>query len=215
MRPLFFSGLSVLLMFALTGCETSMHHAQTDFAFEHRDSGHSHHDSSYRNRWVKGLAGVQVHRLNPSLTQDLTGIARHFNKPVYVVSGCRSIAHNRQVGGVKGSYHTRCLAADFYIPGVSKRKVARYIRTLSHRGGIGLYCGKGSVHLDVGPKRDWYWGCRKKKQNLIARQAPGKRPAHRQKNQKTASAADSGIKSVQDLQTGLRGMNTKMGLVAN
>ena len=182
MQALFSLAIPAFLILFLTGCEATMPHTQTDFAFDHLSSDHSSGKASGKSRWVKSVGGVQLHRLNPDLTRDLVRIARYFNKPVYVVSGCRSVAHNRAVGGMKGSYHTRCLAADFFIPGVSKRKIARYANSLSDRGGIGLYCNKGSVHLDVGPKREWYWGCRKKKPPLIAKRKNNKAP-----EQKTAA----------------------------
>jgi uncharacterized protein YcbK (DUF882 family) len=30
------------------------------------------------------------------------------------------------------------------------------------RGGVGTYCHTNSVHVDVGPERDWNWRCRRR-----------------------------------------------------
>ncbi len=109
--------------------------------------------------WIKSGRGVRVAELSPRLKRQLVGIARHFGKPVHVTSGCRSSAHNRRVGGVNGSFHIRCLAADFNVPGVPKQRLASYVRKLPARGGVGVYCGKSTVHLDLGPRRNWYKAC--------------------------------------------------------
>jgi uncharacterized protein YcbK (DUF882 family) len=54
------------------------------------------------------------------------------------------------------------MAVDFKIRGVNKYALARYLKKLPGRGGVGTYCGNSIVHLDVGPKRSWHHGCRKK-----------------------------------------------------
>ena len=38
--------------------------------------------------------------------------------------------------------------------------VVSYIRL--SRGGVGTYCHTDSVHVDVGPERDWNWRCRRR-----------------------------------------------------
>ncbi|TIL49575.1 MAG: DUF882 domain-containing protein, partial [Mesorhizobium sp.] len=54
-------------------------------------------------------------------------------------------------------------AADIQVPGVSKAQLASYIRTMPGRGGVGTYCHTESVHIDVGPERDWNWRCRRRR----------------------------------------------------
>ena len=53
--------------------------------------------------------------------------------------------------------------ADIQIKGVSKWELATYLRSLPERGGVGTYCHTASVHIDIGPQRDWNWRCRRKK----------------------------------------------------
>jgi uncharacterized protein YcbK (DUF882 family) len=71
--------------------------------------------------------------------------------PVKITSGCRCLEHNRKVGGTLGSEHTRGIAADFVVPGVSPEVIAGYLRdTYPGRYGIGEYADW--VHLDMRPR---------------------------------------------------------------
>jgi uncharacterized protein YcbK (DUF882 family) len=56
-----------------------------------------------------------------------------------------------------------CAAADIQVEGVGKWELARYLRAMPGRGGVGTYCHTDSVHVDVGPERDWNWRCRRRK----------------------------------------------------
>ena len=97
--------------------------------------------------------------LNPRLGSLLRSIEGHFHRPLTVTSGCRSHQHNRSIGGARESWHLRCMAADVKVDGVSKGAVAHYAAGLGGRGGIGTYCHDSSVHVNLGPRREWYWGC--------------------------------------------------------
>lgn len=113
---------------------------------------------SIRGGSIRGYRG-----LNPRLRRLLAVVRRHYGRPVIISSGCRSHRHNRRVGGAKHSLHLRCMAADFKVAGVSKASLRRYVSGLPGRGGVGTYCGRNIVHLDVGPRRSWYYGCRKRR----------------------------------------------------
>lgn len=103
---------------------------------------------------------VDVACLKPSLVRVLKTIESHYGRPMVVTSGYRSPSHNRQARGAKNSLHMYCAAADVQIAGVGKWELARYARSMSGRGGVGTYCHTESVHIDVGPERDWNWRCR-------------------------------------------------------
>lgn len=105
---------------------------------------------------------VDVRCLKPGLVSILHKIERHYGKKVLVTSGYRSPAHNRAVNGAKHSQHMYCAAADIKVDGVSKWELARYVRALPGRGGVGTYCRTNAIHVDVGPERDWNWRCRRK-----------------------------------------------------
>lgn len=107
--------------------------------------------------------GVQVACLKPKLLAVLKKVERHFGKKVMVTSGYRSPARNRRAGGVKNSHHTTCNAADIQVAGISKWIIAKYLRTIDGRGGVGTYCRTKSVHIDIGSQRDWHQPCRRRK----------------------------------------------------
>ena len=79
-----------------------------------------------------------------------------------VTSGYRSRRYNRKVRGARKSQHMYCAAADVQVPGVSKWELAKFVRSMPGRGGVGTYCHTESVHIDVGPERDWNWRCRRR-----------------------------------------------------
>ncbi len=106
---------------------------------------------------------VDVACLKPQLVKMLKSIEGHYGQSVVITSGYRSPGHNRQVRGAKNSLHMFCAAADFQVPGVSKWDLAKYLRSMPNRGGVGTYCNTESVHIDVGPDRDWNWRCSRRK----------------------------------------------------
>lgn len=101
---------------------------------------------------------VEVSCLRPQLVAILKTIERRFNKPVIITSGYRSPSYNQKVNGAKRSMHMSCAAADIQVPDTNKWDVAKFVRALPNRGGVGTYCHQ-SIHVDVGPKRDWNWTC--------------------------------------------------------
>ncbi len=102
---------------------------------------------------------VKTGCFKPELLQVLKTVEKHYGKPIIVTSGLRAAKRNR----ARQSLHTRCEAADIQIAGVDKWELAEYLRTMPGRGGVGTYCHTESVHIDIGPERDWNWRCRRKK----------------------------------------------------
>jgi len=92
------------------------------------------------------------------LMNNLQVLRDYLGKPIYVNSGYRSPAWNKEVGGVGGSMHLRAMAADIRVPGYSPGQVKAAILHLisagsMQDGGIGLY--PTFVHYDVGSARRW------------------------------------------------------------
>ena len=114
------------------------------------------------NGLLKQNESVDVACLKPSLVRVLKTIEGHYGRKMVVTSGYRDPARNRRANGAKNSLHMDCAAADIQVPGVSKWELASYIRTMPGRGGVGTYCHTESVHVDVGPERDWNWRCRRR-----------------------------------------------------
>lgn len=103
---------------------------------------------------------VQTSCFKPQLLNMLHEAEAHFGKRIVVTSGFRDPEHNARVGGAKRSQHLHCNAADIQMVGVSKWDLARYFRGRPDIGGVGTYCSTNSIHVDIGPRRDWNWKCR-------------------------------------------------------
>ncbi|WP_434723024.1 D-Ala-D-Ala carboxypeptidase family metallohydrolase [Mesorhizobium sp. RIZ17] len=114
------------------------------------------------NGLLKQNESVDVACLKPSLVRVLKTIEGHFGRKMIVTSGYRDPSRNRRANGAKNSLHMYCAAADIQLPGVSKWDLASYVRSMPGRGGVGTYCHTESVHIDVGPERDWNWRCRRR-----------------------------------------------------
>jgi uncharacterized protein YcbK (DUF882 family) len=114
------------------------------------------------NGLLKQTDRVEVGCFKPELVAVLRKIEGHYGKKVVVTSGYRSPSGNRRAGGSRHSLHMMCAAADIQISGVGKWELAKYIRSMPGRGGVGTYCYTDSVHIDVGSERDWNWRCRRR-----------------------------------------------------
>ena len=117
---------------------------------------------SKRGLWAMH-SKVRVKCLKPKLIKLIGKIERKFGKKAVITSGYRSKTYNRRVRGARRSKHLTCEAADISIAGVSKYTLAKYVRSLPGRGGVGTYCRSEFIHIDIGKKRDWHWRCRKRK----------------------------------------------------
>lgn len=102
------------------------------------------------------------------LVRLLHKVEGHYGRPVVVTSGYRDAKHNRRAGGARKSTHIRCMAADIQVERVSKWELAKFLRTLPERGGVGTYCRTNSVHIDIGEERDWHYPCRRAKKKRRA-----------------------------------------------
>ncbi|GAA4112879.1 YcbK family protein [Aminobacter aganoensis] len=111
------------------------------------------------NGLLKQTESVDVGCLKPSLVRILKAAEQHYGKKMIVTSGYRNAERNRRARGAKNSQHMYCAAADIQIPGVGKWELATFLRAMPGRGGVGTYCHTNSVHIDVGPEREWNWRC--------------------------------------------------------
>ena len=91
---------------------------------------------------------VNIACLSPDLMKIVRKAGEHFKGTPVITSGQRS-------SGRRGSYHRKCMAADFFVPGVERAVLAKYLRTLPEAGGVGTYCHTKSVHIDIGEPRNW------------------------------------------------------------
>lgn len=107
------------------------------------------------------------HAIDPVLIAMLDDIRERFG-PVQIVSGYRSPAWNKRVGGATRSYHLRGMAADIKVSRIDEHgtrievgpdEVFRYIDAKWPHCGLGLY--KSWVHVDCRPYRA-RWGLKVK-----------------------------------------------------
>jgi len=143
--------------------------------FDIDEEGHEEFEEPIRTASIANLAtrgrhglllqrpGVKVGCFTRPLLSILRKVERRFRRKPIVTSGYRSPRHNRMVRGARRSTHIRCMAADIQVKGVSKWKLAKYLRTLPGRGGVGTYCHTKSVHIDIGKKRAWHYCKRSRK----------------------------------------------------
>ena len=78
----------------------------------------------------------------------LEPIRAHFDRPVIVTSGFRSVALNKRIGGSATSQHCKGEAADFTVPGVSNFELCKWMeRNLNYDQLIYEYGESGWVHV--------------------------------------------------------------------
>lgn len=104
-----------------------------------------------RSDWGTFVSSKSVNALclSPKLRFVIWEFEGHFGKKVVLNSGYRDGWHNAAAGGADNSYHTKCMAADFYIPGVDKRDLIAFAHQVEGVGGLGCYPGKSFIHVDV------------------------------------------------------------------
>jgi uncharacterized protein YcbK (DUF882 family) len=110
------------------------------------------------NSWGTMTASREVNAfcISPKLRFVIWDFEGHFGRKVIMNSGYRDGSHNTAAGGVDNSYHMKCMAADFYIPGVDKRELIAYAMRQDSVGGLGCYPGRSFIHVDVRDRpRGW------------------------------------------------------------
>lgn len=96
---------------------------------------------------VKIAPGVFTHIARLQIMRTELG------SPIHVNSGYRCAKHNIEVGGANGSWHL--LFATDVCPGDHDARGLKIMYRLALQlefGGIGLYEGKGFIHLDMRPE---------------------------------------------------------------
>lgn len=129
------------------------------------------------NRFLRDWRRNEITRMDPNLFDLIWEVYRKTGakKPIHVVSGYRSPATNKMLrsrsrGVAKSSRHTKGQALDFYLPGVSVRKI-REVGMRMQAGGVGYYPSSRNpfVHIDTGNVRHWPRMTRKQLVRLFPR----------------------------------------------
>jgi zinc D-Ala-D-Ala carboxypeptidase len=114
--------------------------------------------NSYAQNFGTYVASNRVNAfcISPKLRLAIWEFEGYFGRKVVMNSGFRDPFYNAKVGGSDDSYHMKCMAADFFIPGVSKRDLIRYAMRNGKVGGLGCYPARGFIHVDVRERpRGW------------------------------------------------------------
>ena len=87
-----------------------------------------------------------------ALAFNLQVLREHINRPIVILSGYRTLSHNKLVGGAPHSQHLLARAADIQVKGLSPYAIARIIEDLisedfMKQGGIGIY--DTFTHYDI------------------------------------------------------------------
>ena len=115
----------------------------------------SKHFDSSEFRCHCGTCGFDV--VDSELLVVLEDLRETYGQPVTVTSGCRCQRHNKKIGGAPESYHTKGMAADIQVRGLSSAKVYQYLTgKYPDKYGIGYY--HSWVHIDVRPKKSRWSG---------------------------------------------------------
>jgi zinc D-Ala-D-Ala carboxypeptidase len=107
--------------------------------------------NGYVQRYGMYLASADVDNscISPQLKAAIGTFERKFGKKVVLNSGYRDPIRNIIGGGADSSMHMRCMAADFFIPGVDKRTLIAFAMKNPQVGGLGCYPGRNFIHVDV------------------------------------------------------------------
>jgi len=111
------------------------------------------------------LCNCEFPGMHPDVMDMANDLREHFGLPVIVTSAFRCPEHNASVGGAKDSFHTKAMAMDVKISGVTPTDIYDYLNNKYPRKyGLGLY--RTFVHFDCrhegwarksGPDVSWRW----------------------------------------------------------
>lgn len=133
---------------------TKLAHKKSRHAKTHRIA--SSKTTGRRSRVKSGGGGVAWNASSGCVPGQLKSVLHQVSQrygSVVVNSTSRGRRHNRAVGGVRNSYHLRCMAVDFRVHGSTKGLWA-FLRNNPNVGGLHRY-PSGFFHIDAGPKRTW------------------------------------------------------------
>jgi hypothetical protein len=98
--------------------------------------------------------------IDDKLVDYLQKIRDHFGKSITITSAYRCPSYNKSIGGATGSYHSKGMATDIQVKGVTPREVAKYAESIGIKG-IGLYETQSDghfVHIDTRTNKSFWYG---------------------------------------------------------
>ena len=89
--------------------------------------------------------------IDSDLIAALEVLRKVVQRPVRISSGYRSPEHNKKIGGVPDSQHTKGRAADVQVQGFAPAQIAKIVEDISLISAIGIY--NTFVHIDTRPRK--------------------------------------------------------------
>ena len=86
--------------------------------------------------------------VNKALAEVLGALRHRIGRPIYINSGYRTVAHNKEVGGAETSYHLYGAAADIRAEGITAHELYEKLDNILDGWG-GLQEHETYVHFDV------------------------------------------------------------------
>ena len=115
------------------------------------------------NGLLKQNESVDVACLKPSLVRVLKTIEGHYGRKMI---GHLRLPQTRPATAAPTAPRIRCTCIapppTSRFPASANGIWRTISATMPGRGGVGTYCHTESVHVDVGPERDWNWRCRRR-----------------------------------------------------
>ena len=130
--------------------------ANTVKTYSKSQNGETYLSNNFKVREFACNDGSDTILIDPELVTILQNIRDYFGKPVIISSAYRTITYNNKIGGSSGSYHTKGMAADIYISGVTSLEMAKYAETIGVRGIGWYYSSNNFIHVDTRPTK-YYW----------------------------------------------------------
>ena len=114
------------------------------------------------NGLLKQTESVDVACLKPSLVRVLKAVEPRYGRKMIVTSGYRRPGAQQP--------RTQCEELNAHVlrrrrragAGRGQMGACQFFRAMPGRGGVSTCCHTESVHVDVGPERDWNWRCRRR-----------------------------------------------------
>lgn len=118
--------------------------------------------TNFKQEEFKCKCGCGEMRIAETIVMLCQMIRSHFNQPVTIVSGCRCLKHNTNVGGASSSMHmpksydNQCHAVDIQVKGIEPDEVYEFMEDMfPDMLGLGLY--NSWVHIDDRLDRKYRW----------------------------------------------------------
>lgn len=112
--------------------------------------------SNFKIREFRCKDGSDSILVDSRLVRILQKVRSHFGSAVSITNAYRTESYNKRINGAPASYHTKGMAADFTVTGISNREVAYYLEKSGTKG-IGFYNYTGGfVHADTRNQK-YYW----------------------------------------------------------